>query len=119
MIRIFEVGPRDGLQNLPFVPSTDDKIHLIQLLRDAGLDHIEIASFVHPKAVPNMADAEEICNAFDDKEGFSVLVPNQRGLDRAKDSGMVWYSLLTLHHESIPLTISPSILHCTSIMASI
>jgi len=99
-IRIFEVGPRDGLQNLPFVPSTEDKIHLIQLLRDAGLDHIEIASFVHPKAVPNMADAEEICDAFDDKEGFSVLVPNQRGLDRAKDSGMDRYNIFFSPVES-------------------
>ena len=88
MIRIFEVGPRDGLQNLPHVPSTEDKIKLIQLLRDAGLTRIEIASFVHPKAVPNMADAEEVCKAFDNKTGLSVLVPNKRGLDRAIESGM-------------------------------
>ena len=66
MIRIFEVGPRDGLQNLPHVPSTEDKIKLIQLLRDAGLTRIEITSFVHPKAVPNMADAEEVFTATKD-----------------------------------------------------
>ena len=100
MIRIFEVGPRDGLQNLPFVPSTDDKIHLIQLLRDAGLDHIEIASFVHPKAVPNMADAEEVCETFDDKRGLSVLVPNQRGLDRAVSCGMSLFNIFFSPIES-------------------
>lgn len=93
MIRIFEVGPRDGLQNLPHVPSTKDKIELIKLLRDAGLKRIEIASFVHPKAVPNMADAEEVCAAFEDNTGFSVLVPNKRGLDRAIASGMTQFNI--------------------------
>jgi len=93
VIRIFEVGPRDGLQNLPHVPSTQDKIELIKLLRDAGLTRIEIASFVHPKAVPNMADAEEVCAAFEDITGFSVLVPNKRGLDRAIASGMTQFNI--------------------------
>ena len=93
MIRIFEVGPRDGLQNLPHVPSTQDKIELIKLLREAGLTRIEIASFVHPKAVPNMADAEEVCAAFEDNTGFSVLVPNKRGLDRAIASGMTQFNI--------------------------
>lgn len=93
MIRIFEVGPRDGLQNLPHVPSTEDKIQLIKHLRDAGLTRIEVTSFVHPKAVPNMADAEQVCAAFDDKTGFSVLVPNQRGMDRAIASGMTNYNI--------------------------
>jgi len=93
MIRIFEVGPRDGLQNLPHVPSTEDKIELIKLLRDAGLTRIEVASFVHPKAVPNMADAEDVCNAFDNKTGFSVLVPNKRGLDRAMECGMTQFNI--------------------------
>ena len=93
MIRIFEVGPRDGLQNLPHVPSTDDKIQLIKHLRDAGLTQIEIASFVHPKAVPNMADAEQVCKAFDDKTGFSVLIPNKRGYERAVNSGMEHFNI--------------------------
>ena len=61
MIRIFEVGPRDGLQNLPHIPKTEDKIELVKLLREAGLEHIEIASFVHPKVVPNMADSKDRC----------------------------------------------------------
>lgn len=93
MIRIFEVGPRDGLQNLPHIPSTEDKIKLIRLLREAGLKQIEIASFVHPRAVPNMADAEEVCDAFEDKSGFSVLIPNKRGLDRAIKSKMIYYNI--------------------------
>jgi len=93
MIRIFEVGPRDGLQNLPHVPSTEDKIELIKLLRDAGLTRIEVASFVHPKAVPNMADAKDVCDAFDDKTGFSVLIPNKRGLDRAMECGMAQFNI--------------------------
>jgi len=93
MIRIFEVGPRDGLQNLPHIPKTEDKIQLVKLLREAGLEHIEIASFVHPKVVPNMADSKEVCEAFDDKTGLSVLVPNKKGLDRAKEVGINKYNI--------------------------
>ena len=59
-VTINEVGLRDGLQNQPLVVSTGDKLALLSLLEAAGLNHIEVASFVHPKAVPQMADAEAL-----------------------------------------------------------
>ena len=62
-ISIYEVGPRDGLQNIQEQTPTNEKIDLIRRLRKAGLQEIEVASFVHPKLVPNMADAEEVYTA--------------------------------------------------------
>ena len=62
-IHIYEVGPRDGLQNLNFQTPTAEKIDLIKGLHKVGLRDIEITSFVHPKLVPNMADAEEVFTA--------------------------------------------------------
>jgi hydroxymethylglutaryl-CoA lyase len=86
-ISIYEVGPRDGLQNIQEEVPTSDKIDLINRLYHAGLQDIEIASFVHPKLVPNMADAEEVFTATKDIGNFGVLVPNQKGFDRAKAVG--------------------------------
>jgi hydroxymethylglutaryl-CoA lyase len=95
MIRIFEVGPRDGLQNESFVLTTDQKLELIQKLLDAGLDQIEIGAFVRPDRVPQMAGTEEIYksermaqwkNAYPDAKFWS-LVPNEKGLIRAEESG--------------------------------
>jgi len=103
MIRIFEVGPRDGLQNLPHYPSTEDKVELIRLLREAGLDRIEITSFVHPKVVPNMKDAEDVCASIGDKTGLSVLIPNKRGLDRAKACGMKKFNIFYSPMDSFNL----------------
>ena len=84
-IQIVEVGPRDGLQNEPRQVSTADKLHLIGLLADAGLERIEAASFVSPKWVPQMADAAEVMAGVPRRAGlrYSVLVPNRAGLDRA------------------------------------
>ena len=88
-VRIVEVGPRDGLQNEPdFVP-TDRKLAFVSALRAAGLAHIEAASFVSPKWVPQMADAEAVMAglaplaAADDGVVFSALTPNMRGFERA------------------------------------
>ena len=86
-ISIYEVGPRDGLQNIQEDTPTTDKIDLINRLHRAGLQDIEITSFVHPKLVPNMADAEAVFTATKDIGDFSVLVPNQKGFDRAKAVG--------------------------------
>ena len=80
-VTVYEVGPRDGLQNLKqFIP-TEIKKGLIDELYKAGLTHIEETSFAHPKYVPQMADAESVF------ERGSVLVMNQRGLDRALSVG--------------------------------
>ncbi|ORW24421.1 hydroxymethylglutaryl-CoA lyase [Mycobacterium palustre] len=83
--RIREVGPRDGFQNEPEIISTEDKIALINQLARTGLDRIEIASFVRPDVIPQLADAVEVLSGVDIPEHVSltVLVPNNRGLDNA------------------------------------
>jgi hydroxymethylglutaryl-CoA lyase len=83
--RIREVGPRDGFQNEPEVIATSDKIALINQLARTGLDRIEVASFVRPDVIPQLADAVEVLNGVDIPEHVSltILVPNNRGLDNA------------------------------------
>ena len=87
-LKIYEVGPRDGLQNEPTLIATAHKIQMVDKLVDAGLQHIELTSFVHPKAVPQMADADEVMATTlarhgDQPVSFTGLVFNQRGYDRA------------------------------------
>lgn len=84
-VRIHEVGARDGLQNEKAVVPTEIKAEFIHRLAEAGLTTIEATSFVHPKWVPQLADAERLFPLLDDIEGVAlpVLVPNERGLDRA------------------------------------
>lgn len=84
-VRIIEVGPRDGLQNEKIVVPTEVKAQFIRDLAAAGLREIEVTSFVHPKWVPQLADAGELLDLVQEPEGgrFSVLVPNEKGLDRA------------------------------------
>lgn len=88
-VRVYEVGPRDGLQNeSTFIP-TEDKIALIQSLLDAGLPKVEASSFVHPRWIPALADADAVLAHFKGKLGgerLSALVPNERGLHRAQAS---------------------------------
>lgn len=83
-IEIVEVGPRDGLQNEEVPVTTSDKVALISRLAGAGLRRIEVASFVHPKLVPQMADAEDVVASLDASAASRIgLVLNRRGLDRA------------------------------------
>ena len=84
-IEIVEVGPRDGLQSEPEILPTATKLQLIQRLVDAGLRRIEVASFVNPKRVPQMADAEAVLAALPDTPGVQYvgLVLNRKGFDRA------------------------------------
>jgi hydroxymethylglutaryl-CoA lyase len=84
-VRIREVGPRDGFQNEPEVIATADKIRLIELLGRTGLRRIEVTSFVRPDVIPQLADAEEVLEAvrLPDPVSVSVLIPNERGLERA------------------------------------
>ncbi|AXK33267.1 hydroxymethylglutaryl-CoA lyase [Streptomyces armeniacus] len=84
-VRIHEVGPRDGLQNESAVVPAEVKAEFIHRLADAGLSTVEATSFVHPKWVPQLADAEELYPRLADLTGvrLPVLVPNERGLDRA------------------------------------
>ena len=84
-IEIVEVGPRDGLQNTDTMLDTATKVSLIERMLDAGAHRIEATSFVHPKHVPQMADAEDVMAAVPRDRGASYigLVLNDRGLDRA------------------------------------
>ncbi|GAB3220679.1 hydroxymethylglutaryl-CoA lyase [Glycomyces halotolerans] len=87
-VSLREVAPRDGLQNEPPVP-TEDKIRLIDALSRTGVSRIEAVSFVHPKAVPQMADAAEVWQAVEKHPGihYSALAPNLKGVQRAVDAG--------------------------------
>jgi hydroxymethylglutaryl-CoA lyase len=84
-VRIREVGPRDGFQNEPEVIATDQKVRLIGLLAASGLRRLEVTSFVRPDVIPQLADAEEVLEAIDHPDGvaYSVLIPNEKGLERA------------------------------------
>ncbi len=89
-VTIVEVGPRDGLQNEPETVPTQVKIELIDRLAHVGLPVVEATSFVHPDWVPQLADAEEVWAGITPVEGvrYPVLVPNERGLDRALAAGV-------------------------------
>jgi len=84
-VRIREVGPRDGFQNEPEVIATEEKVRLIGMLADCGLRRLEVSAFVRADVIPQLADAEQVLSAVEPREGvaYSVLIPNQRGLDRA------------------------------------
>jgi hydroxymethylglutaryl-CoA lyase len=88
-VRIYEVGPRDGLQAESAVVSTDDKLRFLSLLADAGLREIEATSFVSPRAIPQLADADQLMARLERRPGvrYPVLVPNARGLERAVAAG--------------------------------
>ena len=89
-VTIVEVGPRDGLQNEPGVVPTEVKVGFIDRLARTGLRVVEATSFVSPKWVPQLADAAEVLAGIDPVEGvrYPVLVPNEKGLDRALEAGM-------------------------------
>ena len=89
-VRIYEVGPRDGLQNEATPIPTEAKARFIGLLADAGLKEIEATSFVSPSAIPQLADADALLASLERRAGirYPVLVPNQRGMDRAEAAGV-------------------------------
>ena len=88
-IEIYEVGPRDGLQNLEHFVPTEQKREFIRELRKIGFKNIEVTSFAHPRYVPQMADAEEVF----DGQG-AVLVMNQKGMDRALSAGVTHFNIV-------------------------
>ncbi|NLN45641.1 MAG: hydroxymethylglutaryl-CoA lyase [Clostridiaceae bacterium] len=89
-VSIFEVCPRDGLQPEPVFIPTEKKIELVNRLTDAGCTRIEATSFVHPKWVPQMADARAVLAGIRRKPGvtYSALIPNMRGLELAIEAGL-------------------------------
>ena len=90
-IEMVEVGPRDGLQNEAHLISTADKLALIERAIAAGARRIEVTSFVNPRAVPQMADAEAVCAALPDRRDVTYigLVMNRRGAERALATGRI------------------------------
>jgi hydroxymethylglutaryl-CoA lyase len=89
-VDVYEVGPRDGLQNELRTLPTKDKARLIEALVASGEKRIEVTSFVSPKWIPQLADAEEVLRLVGRKPGvtFSALVPNLKGLVRAREAGL-------------------------------
>lgn len=83
--RIFEVGPRDGLQNESAMLSVAQKVEMVHRLVDAGVRDVEVGSFVHPDWIPQLADTEEVARRIERRDGvrYWALAPNQRGLERA------------------------------------
>mgnify|MGYP001330822297 CR=1 FL=1 len=86
LIRIIEVGPRDGLQNEPDIVSTEHKVSFVDGLSETGVAEIEAGSFVSPRVIPQLADSDEVFRKINRKPGvvYSALVPNERGLERAR-----------------------------------
>ncbi|MBU6154329.1 MAG: hydroxymethylglutaryl-CoA lyase [Bdellovibrionales bacterium] len=102
-IEVFEVGPRDGLQNERLILSTSDKVALIEELAAAGLNKIEAGAFVRPDRVPQMADSEQLHLELK-KRSFGkdayFLVPNLKGLERAMSAGISHIAVFTAVSES-------------------
>jgi hydroxymethylglutaryl-CoA lyase len=95
MVRIVEVGPRDGLQNEKLPVSTEQKLEFVRALAAAGLMEIEVTSFVSPKWVPQLADAAEVWAGLSGGLLPSALVPNLKGLERAISCGVDRISVFT------------------------
>jgi len=115
-VTIVEVGPRDGLQNEAHVVPTEQKIELIERLSETGLKRIEITSFVHPKAIPQLQDSEEVVKRVKQKPGviYSTLVPNEKGLERALASGVKEIAFFvsaseTHNQKNVKMAVSESI----------
>ncbi|GAA3409204.1 hydroxymethylglutaryl-CoA lyase [Streptosporangium vulgare] len=101
-ITIWEVGPRDGLQNEAAILPVEVKVELVERLVDAGHTVVETTSLVHPKWVPQLADAEEVLRRLKRRDGvrYPVLVPNERGLDRAIGLGLTDVAVFASATES-------------------
>jgi hydroxymethylglutaryl-CoA lyase len=101
-VRIYEVGPRDGLQNEATIIPTATKARFIELLADAGLQDIEATSFVSPRAIPQLADAEAVLAAIPRRAGvrLPVLVPNVKGQARAEAAGVDAIAVFTAATEA-------------------
>jgi hydroxymethylglutaryl-CoA lyase len=124
-ILVNEVGPRDGLQNQPVHLPLDGKLELIEALVAAGVRAIEAASFVSPKAVPQMADADALFPRLPLPEAvrYSALVPNVRGLDRALAAGarevaVVLSATETMNQRNINMSLDQARSACIDVIAS-
>jgi hydroxymethylglutaryl-CoA lyase len=122
-INIYEVGPRDGLQNEAANLSIDARLRLIEALADAGLQRIEIGSFVRPDWIPQLADTDEVARRIVRRPSvrYAALVPNRYGLDRAVAAGMrevaVFMSATESHNlKNTNKTVAQSLEHFAAIV---
>jgi isopropylmalate/homocitrate/citramalate synthase len=101
-VTVYEVGPRDGLQNEPEALSVEDRAHFVDLLTEAGLPAIEVGSFVSPAAIPQLAATEEVFARIHRASGvrYPALVPNLRGLERAIAAGVREIAVFTAASET-------------------
>src|SRR6185503_21010148 len=97
VIRIVEVGPRDGLQNESEVVPTAVKVAFVDALSKSGVAEIEAGSFVSPRAIPQLADSDEVFRRIERLPGviYSALVPNERGLERARAAAVTKIAVFT------------------------
>jgi len=106
-VRVYEVGPRDGLQNESAIVPTQSKIEFIKKLTVAGLERIEAVSFVKPGAIPQMADSAEVYRAVRDAGAvYSGLVPNAKGMETAMACGVQEIAVFTAASETFTKKIS-------------
>jgi len=101
-VTVYEVGPRDGLQNEPETLPTDVKVAFIDRLTDAGLSAIEAGSFVSPRAIPQLADSGDVLRRIKRGSGvrYPALVPNEKGLERAMAAGVLEIAVFTAASET-------------------
>ncbi len=117
-----DVGPRDGLQNDPTAVTPEDRVRLINALVAAGLPAVEVVSFVSPKAVPKMAGADQVVAQLDlDAADFSALIPNMKGYELAKASGIrsvgvVLSATETMNQKNINMSLDKTISVCREIV---
>jgi hydroxymethylglutaryl-CoA lyase len=123
-VRIYEVGPRDGLQNEAVAVPTDVKVRFIKLLVDAGLREIEATSFVSPRAIPQLADADDLVARLPRRPGvrYPVLVPNERGMVRAEATGVNAIAVFTaatdaFTRHNIGMTVDESLVEFAPVLA--
>jgi hydroxymethylglutaryl-CoA lyase len=124
-VTVYEVSPRDGLQNERVTVPLADKLRLIDALVVAGLSRIEITSFVSPKWIPQLADGDEVARHAKAPPGvtFSALVPNAKGLERARAAGMkevaVFLSASETHNKkNVNKSIEESLRSCADVTAA-
>ena len=124
--QVFEVGPRDGLQNEAAPIPTDVKIAFVDRLSASGLPYVEATSFVHPRWIPQLADAEEVLAGIRRRPGtrYGALVPNVRGLERAQEVGLtdvaVFVSASETHNrKNLNRTIDESLDNIAEVMAGL
>ena len=125
-VQIYEVGPRDGLQNEPAPVPTPVKVELINRLTGAGFPYVEASSFVHPRWIPQLGDAEQVFEQIERRDGvrLGALVPNMRGLVRAREAGLdtvaVFVSASETHNQkNLNRSIDDSLANIAEVMAGL